>query len=378
MSAGVVERAVDWFVVCGAGAVPLAIVAWFVDRRLGARRPGLAAAAWWCVLARFVLPPAIASPFGHGVERVTAAATTGGAANGHAAQALTEQAVAALDPWPWTVVGAWLVGALVATAVLALRLHREARAWSRVAGRAPAPTTRRVLARATRAMGLARSPRVVVTDEVGPATVGLVRPWIALPAAYEADPAALESALLHELAHARRRDAWRRLVAQACVAVFWFHPAAWFASRRLAALAEFDCDRRAAAAGDAAAYRRTLLDAVARRAGLVPEHGLASGFGHPRSVALARLRALEGAAVDRVTRVEAPVAALAFVAVACVLPRTVEPATSPSPMRFVEALPDAPIEELPGCLNKRYAVMAHLAAQRSAATAPSASTASNE
>lgn len=373
----------DWLVVCGGGAGLLALIAWAVDRRLGARWPRLVAGLWWLVLVRLLVPPHLASPLGWSVERAPGGGDPLLAASGPSAAASTEQVAGASDPVT-ILMWLWLAGAALAALGLARRLQRETDHWSAVEGRAPRAATRAVLERAARSLGLRRVPRVLVTGDrggsgprdagEGPATIGLVRPWIALPHAYEGRARELEGVLLHELAHIARRDAWRRLVATACVATFWFHPAAWIASKRLAALAEFDCDRRAAASGDARDYRRALLGEVARRAGLAPEGGLVSGFGHPRSVALARLRALEdaalGAAPRAITaRLEAALGSAVFaLSLACLAPRVVEPPPAPieNPFSILEGLPPIPVVELPGCLNKRYAVMAHAAAQESA------------
>lgn len=52
--------------------------------------------------------------------------------------------------------------------------------------------------------------------------------------------------LQHELAHYRRGDIWRSLVARLVALVHWFNPLAWLAVRRLEAQFEFACDQWAA------------------------------------------------------------------------------------------------------------------------------------
>jgi GWxTD domain-containing protein len=76
-----------------------------------------------------------------------------------------------------------------------------------------------------------------------PITVGWLRPVVLLPAAYDQWPARqLDAVLIHEYAHARRRDPLVQWLALLNRAIFWFHPLAWWLERQLAALAEEECD----------------------------------------------------------------------------------------------------------------------------------------
>ncbi|WP_234411271.1 M56 family metallopeptidase [Rhodanobacter thiooxydans] len=85
--------------------------------------------------------------------------------------------------------------------------------------------------------------RAVGTD-VGPALVGAWRTHIVLPADFEQRYDANERALIlaHETAHARRHDGWWCLFAQVAVALFWFHPLAWWALAALRHDQELACD----------------------------------------------------------------------------------------------------------------------------------------
>jgi hypothetical protein len=80
--------------------------------------------------------------------------------------------------------------------------------------------------------------------DVGPALVGAWQVSIVLPADFERRYDATEQALIfaHEAMHARRRDGWWCLLAQIVVAMFWFHPLAWWALGALRHDQELACD----------------------------------------------------------------------------------------------------------------------------------------
>ncbi len=63
----------------------------------------------------------------------------------------------------------------------------------------------------------------------------------------------------HELAHYRRGDLWKSLLARAIALPHWFNPLAWYAVRKLDECAEWACDDAAAASGGARSYAETLL-----------------------------------------------------------------------------------------------------------------------
>ncbi|HEX8321808.1 M56 family metallopeptidase [Longimicrobium sp.] len=90
-----------------------------------------------------------------------------------------------------------------------------------------------------------RRPVLLLRDRgaVMPATGGLLWPAVVLPA--NADQWADDrrrAVLAHELAHVKRFDTLTQALAQVACALFWWHPAVWYAARRLRVERERACD----------------------------------------------------------------------------------------------------------------------------------------
>ena len=79
-----------------------------------------------------------------------------------------------------------------------------------------------------------RSRLLALSGMTSPATFGWIQPTILLPAdCLEHDVSELEDILRHELHHIRRADfAWNTF-AMVCRALLFFHPATWFAVRKM-------------------------------------------------------------------------------------------------------------------------------------------------
>ena len=95
-----------------------------------------------------------------------------------------------------------------------------------------------------------------------PATWGIVRPVIVVPAAFEQLPTESRSAVFsHELAHIQAHDFFMRVLAEIARALLWFQPLVWIAWRQLREEQELACDNRVlASGGKPSAYAKLLLD----------------------------------------------------------------------------------------------------------------------
>jgi len=127
-------------------------------------------------------------------------------------------------------------------------------------------------------------------DVLTPVAVGVLRPFVILPAGWrEWDTNTRRAVLAHEFAHLRRHDAVVSALAWWVRCLFWFHPLAWWVSREVSDLAELACDAAAVErVGDPAGYSRMLLgfaDTVNRAGHRVALPGLAmAGSGVDRRI----------------------------------------------------------------------------------------------
>jgi beta-lactamase regulating signal transducer with metallopeptidase domain len=227
------------------------------ERRYRVAWAGLLALA--CLPAAALLVPARMRP---PVRRPAPPAAAGAAAAPAAAAAALPgtdlrpalRALGRVAPW---LGGAWLVGA----ALLLLRLGAGARRVARLArrGTPPSDALARVLAE-TPCLEDATVRECALIDS--PMVVGWRRPRVFVPSglAEELPLEQLRALLAHELAHVERRDPWTNLLQTVLDALLFFHPTAWWLSRRIRRERELCCDDRAvASAGDPLPYARGLL-----------------------------------------------------------------------------------------------------------------------
>jgi bla regulator protein blaR1 len=103
------------------------------------------------------------------------------------------------------------------------------------------------------------------TSVVGPATCGIVRPAIVLPAdATSWTHEDLHRAIVHEFEHVRRADWLTQAVVRAIAAGYWFHPLVWLAWRQFALEAERACDDAVLRRAEATAYANQLVTLAQR------------------------------------------------------------------------------------------------------------------
>jgi beta-lactamase regulating signal transducer with metallopeptidase domain len=145
--------------------------------------------------------------------------------------------------------------------------------------------------------GLSRNIEIGWHEGVAaPITLGFRRPAVILPADARKWPEAdLRRALVHEIEHIARGDWMVQLLARVACALYWFHPLAWAAWRRLCLEAERACDDAVLTTAEADAYARQLVE-LARRMARTPA---------PLALGMARrsdLSARVGALLDAKTR----------------------------------------------------------------------------
>ncbi|HEX8691373.1 MAG TPA: M56 family metallopeptidase [Longimicrobium sp.] len=192
---------------------------------------------------------------------------------------------------------AWAAGALAVLGRLGvgiLRVRRLARGAEPVADYAWTWLAARLgpMVGVRRPVRLLRSPSAAM-----PMTWGTLRPAVLLPA--DADgwtPERRRVVLLHELAHVARGDCLTQVLAEVCCALWWFHPGAWWAARRMRLEREQACDDRVLQAGARASdYAAHLLE-VARA--YAPTPAVALAMARPSHLE-GRVRAVLDAERDR-------------------------------------------------------------------------------
>ena len=151
-----------------------------------------------------------------------------------------------------------------------------------------------LVARLKRLMGIARPVRVLISSIVEtPSVVGWIRPVVLLPAAtlIGLTPLQLEAIVAHELGHIKRYDYFVNMLQMLAETLLFYHPAIWWASRRVRLERELCCDDLAVRySGNALRYARalTVLEKLRLRA---PQTAMAS-TGGPLMYRIQRLTGL--------------------------------------------------------------------------------------
>ena len=130
----------------------------------------------------------------------------------------------------------WIAGTFVMLMRLILRLRREGRE-----------------AQLAHSLSINDAASGFITDGISvsfdarhraPAVVGIFYPCILLPIGIDRvlNQREFDAVLLHELAHARRRDNLIRLLYEFSLCALWFHPLIWLAGARMLLYRELSCD----------------------------------------------------------------------------------------------------------------------------------------
>ena len=342
-------------------------------------RPQLLYGLWCVVLVKLVVPPDLSLPWSLGrlfpFESAPAAATATARSTGETAQATISVLAAA-----------WLVGMLFCVVAIGWR-WRGLRRWS-IGGDRAGDSLKTLAQTLAEQAGMTRVPALIVHPlATTPFVWGVFRPVIVLPEWFSRIPGQQQRhALMHELLHIKRRDAFRDLIGLVLQCVYWFHPGVWYARRRLALLREVCCDQEAARIlGERDEYRRTLLT-LAKPMLQSPAAG-SPAFLRGRSHLVQRVLWLQRPDGDRPGRQRAlALLIVAAVAVGCV--PMAAPATPPgireraflaerraagdnlradvaNQARAPAAASSPRLEDLEGCLRTRYVIFGLMADKNS-------------
>jgi bla regulator protein blaR1 len=160
--------------------------------------------------------------------------------------------------------------------------------------------------------------RVRITPGLGPAVVGLVRPWIVLPRwTLAGDPRHLQFMLLHEDEHISARDTLVLAAGAAAVLLFFWNPIFWWLLGRLRSAVEMDCDGRVLALGVPPREYGALLLEVGSRGTPLPLHMAA--LAEPSNLLERRIRQMNPSSLRHpiLALAGASVMAIGLVLVAC-------------------------------------------------------------
>jgi beta-lactamase regulating signal transducer with metallopeptidase domain len=273
------------------------ILAWLEDRaivtavlagvvalacRLGRLKPAVRHALWLVVLAKFMMPPGLAWPWQLPTVALSAAGPSNqsefsGAGPPTAVRASAPPAIVLMtapdgtledvgqanestpqekaisysatseESWQRPTVGTvilaiWTLGALMAVALQCRQIICFRRLCAQGL-RGPSSLTCRV-AQLSHALGVRPPAMRVVAAIPSPCIWSLGRPQLILPAhlAQNLRPGAIDTILVHELAHLRRRDHWVAWLLVVARCIWWWDPVLWVVSRQIRWNAELACD----------------------------------------------------------------------------------------------------------------------------------------
>ena len=299
---------------CTAEGIVIALLAWLLLRVIGPRNSGTRFAVWFSALLGIAALPLLGSW-----------ATSGGE--------LTKRSEISLPAsWALYVFSAWGLVAFVGLLRVGLgfwHLQRLRKSCVPVDVAAIDPLLQRTLAELD-------SPRAVtlcVSDELRvPTAIGFAKPLVVIPSWTMRELSALElnTILLHELAHLRRRDDWTNLIQKVVGALLFFHPAVWWIEKKLGLEREMACDDMVLAQTTSPRAYAECLVSLAEKSFMRRGIALAqAAVDRLRNVSL-RVTQILDVNRSRATRVWGPAPALvAGVSLACVV------ALSHAPTRLV-------------------------------------------
>jgi len=227
------------------------------------KRPALWYVLWLAVLLRLLAPPLMA-------VNVTIPEIGNVAADADTALVAVSGGAIAIDDsgfpldFMTSVAVLWIAGALVVVGFAAAQSFQLRQILT--ASKPAREEVARGVETLTERLKLNRAPPTVeVDDRVPPmlwAFMGSVRLILPTDLLAKLESNQIDTLLAHELAHLSRRDHWVRHLEFAALAVFWWNPVAWWATRRLRRAQELCCDQRVAELlpGHRRAYADTLVE----------------------------------------------------------------------------------------------------------------------
>lgn len=221
-------------------ALVVAVIAFVLRKRGAATRHLL----WLAAAAKFVVPAAALSFLGAGLGAFLPA--------GSVSASLPSFFQPAVPPAVFVprsashggisnaLIALWLIGIVVAFFMWLPKLWAS-RKHPRQAQEFVLP----LLLQLRKRVGLRREVRFQLSDSVSePVLLGFWKPVVMLPRGLSGNlsPLELESIILHELAHAERRDNWAAAFAHIVTCIFWFYPLLWWIEKRMHSERELACD----------------------------------------------------------------------------------------------------------------------------------------
>jgi beta-lactamase regulating signal transducer with metallopeptidase domain len=258
------------------------------------------------ILASLLLPSIIASVS----VQAPGLHAAGNAAGASPVVALRQLTASALQPSAWLATaagpaaaspgvdvvlrGAWLATSAILLLVFAagaIGLNRRKRRWP---------------------MAVVAGERVFVSDDVGPAVIGLLRPRVVVPRWIAAAPGDLQQMVIaHERSHLQAGDARLLAIALVLVAAMPWNLPLWWQLRRLRFAIEIDCDARVLGAGrDVSGYGRALLAVGERQSARV---AVVAGMAESKTFLEQRLRQMVSKRVKFASAAAAGLATLGLV-----------------------------------------------------------------
>ncbi|MBZ5650010.1 MAG: M56 family metallopeptidase [Acidobacteriia bacterium] len=211
---------------CTAEGVVIALLAWLVLRAIGPQNSNTRFAVWFAALLGIATLPLFGNWASSGAEFTQPSEIT------------------MPGSWALYIFAAWLLMAAAGLLRVGLgfwHLHQLRKSCVPVDVARLDPVLKKTLEE----FDSPRSVTLCVSDRLRvPTAIGFMKPLVVIPSwtMRELSIAELNTILLHELAHLRRRDDWTNLVQKILGALLFFHPAVWWIEKKLALEREMACD----------------------------------------------------------------------------------------------------------------------------------------